>query len=323
MQFIDVKQDSLVFANTDIPDISGNRCLIKVRAIGVNRADILQKQGKYPAPKGESPILGLEVAGVIVKLPKNGSRYKIGDKVCALIAGGGYAEFVAINEEHLIKLPQGYSFEQGGALAEVFLTAYQSLFSIGLLQPKSKVLIHAGASGVGTAAIQLSKAIGCYVVTTVSNNEKVNACRELGADVAINYKEQSFVQWAKEHATKFDLILDVVSGDYVNQNIDVAGVDARIVILSILGGRFAKNVDIAKMLQKRIQITASTLRNRSDDYKASLVKNFIEDFGDQIAKQTIKPIIYQSYPWKDVELAHHCMMSNENIGKLVLTIDES
>ncbi|NMP31601.1 NAD(P)H-quinone oxidoreductase [Thalassotalea sp. M1531] len=322
MRFLDVQRERLCIANTTFPALLSKQCLIKVKAIGVNRADILQRQGKYPAPKGESPILGLEVSGILTEVPNNNLGYKVGDRVCGLVAGGGYAEYVAINIEHIIKIPEHYSFEQGAGIAEVFLTAYQSLFSIAQLKPQQKVLIHAGASGVGSAAIQLAKALNCYVVTTVGSDEKAKACTVLGADITINYQKLDYVQWAKEHQCNFDVILDVVAGEYLNKNLKVAAFDARIVILSMLGGRFAEQVDIARMLQKRVQITASTLRNRSDEYKAMLVNGFSHDFMYLLENKSIMPVIDHCYTWLAAEDAHQKMMSNKNIGKLILTIDE-
>jgi len=268
LKYISVnEQQQLVFAAVECPRITTLQCLIKVHAIGVNRADILQRQGKYPPPEGESTILGLEVSGEIVACGDAVERWQIGDKVYGLVAGGGYAQYVAINAEHLMKLPDNYTYEQGAAIAEVFLTAYQSLFLLAQLQPQQSVLIHAGASGVGTAAIQLAKAKQCKVVVTVGHEEKAQACILLGADAAINYQEVDFIAWTKKnHPQGFDVIVDVVAGEYLNKNIKIAALDARIVILAMLGGRFSQSVDIAKLLMKRLTIQASTLRNRSDGH---------------------------------------------------------
>ncbi|WP_448211698.1 NAD(P)H-quinone oxidoreductase [Colwellia sp. MEBiC06753] len=324
MKYIDVIDDQLHFAETESPKPASNQCLIKVKAIGINRADLLQRAGKYPPPKGESPILGLEVAGEVVE--SSDPRFPVGECVCGLVAGGGYAEFAVVNTDQLIKLPEFYSFEMGAALTEVFLTAYQALFSIGQIKPNTKVLIHAGASGVGSAAIQLAKAHGCYVVATAGSDEKVAACLSFGADQAINYKQQDFVQCSSQQSSiqqnmRFDFILDVVAGDYLAKNIELANLDATIVILAMLGGRFASDIDIAKLLQKRITVTASTLRNRSDSYKAELTASFTRDFYHHLVAQQIKPIIDSSYSWQQAELAHQRMANNDNIGKLVLTVD--
>jgi len=303
------------------PSCQADEVLVRVKAIGINRADILQRQGKYPAPKGESEVLGIEVCGDIVACGSTVKHWTIGDKILSLVSGGGYAEYVVIKAYHLLALPKDFTYQQGAGIAEVFLTAYQSLFLIGKLQPKEKILIHAGASGVGSAAIQLAKAKQCFVVVTVSDQNKADACLKLGADEAIVYTEQDFVSWTKQRAFGgFDLILDVVGGDYLNKNINCAALDARIVILSMLAGRFAEQLDIAKLLLKRISITASTLRNRNDKYKADLVTDFIEEFYQQLAMKNIVPVIDTVFPWQEVEAAHQTMINNKNIGKLILEV---
>lgn len=328
MQYINVdSQQSLTMSETPMPEILADECLLSVKAIGVNRADLLQRAGKYPAPAGESSILGLEVSGEIVQCGELagvnhlGEQWKVGDKVFALVAGGGYAEFVKVKSAQLFTLPEAFTFEQGAACAEVFLTAYQSLFTIAEVKPNAKVLIHAGASGVGSAAIQLAKAKQCYVVVTVGSAQKAKACLALGADVAINYQESDFVSWSKENVPSgFDVIVDVVAGEYVAKNINVAALDGHIVTLSMLGGRYCPQLDVAKLLVKRLTLSASTLRNRSDNYKAKLVSHFISDFYTELQSGQIKAIIDTVYPWQQAELAHDKMANNKNIGKLVLTI---
>lgn len=323
MRYIAInEQQQLSFDEVEKPVIGDDECLIKVRAIGVNRADILQKQGSYPPPPGESTILGIEACGELVAIGEQQSSWNIGDKVFAIVPGGAYAQYVKVKTDHLIKLPENLTYAQGAAMAEVFLTAYQCLFTIANLQPKAKVLIHAGASGVGTAAIQLAKYLNCTVTVTVGNEDKADACKALGADDAINYQQTDFVDWAKQKAQNFDVILDVVAGEYVNKNISVCALDGHIVMLSMLGGRFAENIDVAKMLVKRVNIHATTLRSRSNDYKTKLINAFIDDFYQCLEIGSISPVIYKQYSWQEVEVAHHVMLNNENIGKIVLTIDE-
>jgi NADPH:quinone reductase len=325
------EQQPLYFDEIEQPTISENECLIKVRAIGVNRADILQKQGKYPPPPGESTILGIEACGDIVAIgdcassdiKRHEHNFKVGDKVFAIVPGGAYAEFVKVKTAHLIKLPTNFSYVQGAAIAEVFLTAYQCLFSIAKLKAKTnaKVLIHAGASGVGTAAIQLAKQLKCHVTVTVGSDAKATACKAIGADEAINYHQCDFATWAKENKQQFDVIVDVVAGDYVNKNISVCALDGHIVILSMLGGRFAENIDVAKMLVKRVNIHATTLRSRSDDYKTALINAFTADFYQQFTQGVLKPVIHQQYAWHEAEKAHQIMHNNDNIGKLILQVE--
>ncbi|TKB46049.1 NAD(P)H-quinone oxidoreductase [Thalassotalea mangrovi] len=322
MRYLAVDEtQNLTFSETQQPVIASDECLIKVQAIGINRADLLQKAGKYPAPKGESEILGIEVSGTLETVGDDVTLWQPGQSVYALVPGGGYAEYVKVKATHLMALAAQNTATQGAAIAETFLTAYQSLFTIAKLQPGEKVLIHAGASGVGCAAIQLAKARGCMVVTTVGSDEKAKACKALGADTAINYKQKDFAAWAKENHCQFDVIVDVVAGDYVAKNINVAALDCRIVTLAILGGRFSQDFDMAKMLAKRISLFASTLRNRSDDYKATLVADFDRDFAASIADGSLQPVIDSVYSWQDANLAHQRMANNANIGKLVLEVD--
>jgi putative PIG3 family NAD(P)H quinone oxidoreductase len=328
VQYINVdSQKSLIISETSMPEISADECLLNVKAIGVNRADLLQRDGKYPPPAGESNILGLEVSGKIVQCGELagvnplGKLWREGDNVFGLVSGGGYAQFVKVKTAQLFPLPKDFTFEQGAACAEVFLTAYQSLFTIAALKPKAKVLIHAGASGVGSAAIQLAKIMQCYVVVTVGSEEKAQACLALGADVAINYQNTDFHCWSKENIKSgFNVIVDVVGGGYVAKNINVAALDGHIVTLSILGGRYCEQVDIAKLLAKRLTLSGSTLRNRKDNYKATLVSDFINDFYTALQQGAINPVIDTVYPWQQVEQAHKKMANNQNIGKLVLTV---
>jgi len=314
------EQQKLYFDEIDKPVIGDDECLLKVRAIGVNRADILQKEGRYPPPPRESSILGIEACGDIIAFGGVQGSWNIGDKVFAIVPGGAYSEYVKVKTDHLIKLPENLTYAEGAAIAEVYLTAYQCLFTIANLQPKSRVLIHAGASGVGSAAIQLAKSFNCHVTVTVGSEDKVTACKGLGADEAINYQETDFVTWAKQQKQNYDVIVDVVAGEYVNRNITVCALDGHIVMLSMLGGRFAENVDVAKMLAKRVNIHATTLRSRSDAYKTDLIKAFSHAFYQGLKLGSISPVIYQQYGWHDVEVAHQVMQNNENIGKIILTI---
>jgi putative PIG3 family NAD(P)H quinone oxidoreductase len=311
------------FSQREIPAISANQCLIKVKAIGVNRADLLQKAGKYPPPPGESPILGLEVSGEIIEVGTAVSNYRIGQRVFGLVAGGGYAEYVVINAEHIIPLPDSFTFEQGAAIAEVFLTAYQALFAIGKLSEQERVFIHAGASGVGTAAIQLAKAVKAQVAVTVSSDEKAKICQQLGADCVINYRSADIVQEALAfNASGFDVIVDVTAGENINKDIQFAAKNGRIIVLAMLAGRFTQPIDMAAMLQKRLSIIASTLRNRSDEYKTQLIRNFSCQFMPLFEKKIIKPVIDRCFPWQQVEQAHQRMSLNQNSGKIILVVDE-
>jgi len=316
------EQQQLSFDEIEKPTIDSDECLIKVKAIGVNRADILQKKGQYPPPPGESEILGIEACGEIAAIGSEQTNWQLGDKVFAIVPGGAYAQYVKVKTRHLIKLPENFSYAQGAAIAEAYLTAYQCLFSIANLQANANVLVHAGASGVGSAAIQLAKQLNCHVSVTVGHEDKVAACKALGADEAINYQQTDFVAWSKQQKRRYDVILDVVAGEYVNRNIDVCALDGHIVIISLLGGRFAENVDVGKMLAKRVNIHATTLRSRHDDYKSQLIKAFSQDFYRCLKLGAISPVIYQQLSWEEAETAHQIMINNENIGKIILMVTD-
>jgi NADPH2:quinone reductase len=322
MKFIDISEfgdpSVLLFSQTVIPSATADQLLVKVQAIGVNRADTLQRQGKYPPPKGESKILGLEMCGEVVDVQD--SQW-LGKQVFGLVAGGAYAEYCVLNTDHAFELPANMMPEQGAAIAEVFLTAYQSLFAIGDLQSGQTVLIHAGASGVGTAAIQLAKSAGAKVVVTVGSEDKKVFCEQLGADLAINYREQDFVSVIKEHVKGgVNLVIDCVAGDYINRDINCLEMDGKIVVLAIMGGRFVESFDMAKMMGKRVTIQASTLRNRTDEYKSDLIGQLQARFGAALASGEIKPIIDSVFDWQDVAAAHQYIEDNKNMGKVVLRV---
>lgn len=310
----------LAIAETDTPKIGDDEVLLKVVAAGVNRADTLQRQGHYPAPVGESEILGLEVSGTIDAIGKSVTDWKIGDKVFGLVPGGGYAEYCRVKASHLLPLPQNLSFQQAAGTAEIFLTAHQALFTIGQLQAEQTVLIHAGASGVGTAAIQLAKHLNTKIATTASSDEKLQLAGQLGADCLINYKTQDFAAELKAFSQcGANLIVDFIAGDYLAKNVNCAAVDGKIVLLAMLGGRKSE-VDAAKLLGKRIQIVGSTLRNRSDAYKTKLIREFSAQFYSALEQGEIKPIIDTVYDWQDAGIAHQRLEHNDSMGKFILNV---
>ena len=302
-----------------VPKPSAEQLLIKVAAAGVNRADLMQRKGFYPPPAGESEILGLEVAGVVVAA---GPQHKswLGKAVFGLVPGGGYAEYAVINANHAMAVPSGYSMAEAAGIAEVFLTAYQLLCSIGNLQSGQRVLIHAGASGVGTAAIQLANRLGAKVAVTASSNEKLATCKNLGAELAINYANSKFEH---EISTAWpegvNLILDPVAGEYISREMPLLAMDGKIVIYAMMGGRDIPALDLTGLFKRRGQIICSTLRNRSNRYKAQLVQGFQHAFAKDLAQRTIVPIIQQQFSWLQAEQAHQLMASNATVGKLVLT----
>jgi NADPH:quinone reductase len=315
------KQSQLQQVTVAVPELKAGQVLVKVAAAGVNRADLLQRSGSYPPPAGESDILGLEVAGTAVAVADDVSTAWLGQTVFALVPGGGYAQYVAVPAEHLIKKPASLGMSEAAACAEVFLTAFQAMRAVGSLPDQGALLVHAGASGVGTAAIQLGKALGCFVAVTVGSDDKATACLALGADVAVNYKTQDFVTELKAVRPQgFDLIIDPVAGDYIAKDIQLLALDGQIVVLSMLGGRMTPELDLGLMLKKRGQLLCSTLRSRTDSYKAALISEFNQEFGSALAERKLKPVLAESIDWSEAERAHQLLESNAVVGKLVLTL---
>ncbi|MFT2090879.1 NAD(P)H-quinone oxidoreductase [Paraglaciecola sp. 2405UD69-4] len=314
--------ESLTISETPIPELKANHVLVKVAYFGINRADTLQRQGKYPAPANESKILGLEVSGEVVAIHDTQVKsvnFNIGDKVFGLVAGGGYAEYVLVNTEHLMGVPSNISLAEAAGIAECFLTAYQALFLESQLLEQQKVLIHAGASGVGLAAIQLAKAHDCAVATTASSTDKLALCQKLGADLLINYKEQDFLTEVKNRWSGCDLVVDFIGGDYLNRNLKLLNQDGAILYLAMLAGRYADKLDMALLLGKRASIKGSTLRNRSDAYKSQLVQKFSDHYLDCFSKGTLTSIIDTEYSVADVSKTHQRMENNDTKGKLVVS----
>ncbi|SFG90072.1 NAD(P)H-quinone oxidoreductase [Pontibacter chinhatensis] len=323
MKAILVKQpggpEQLILGEYEQPLPNPHELLVKVHATALNRADTLQRQGKYPPPKGASPILGLEVAGEVVEAGINCTKYKKGDKVFGLLPGGGYAEYAVIDEAMAMPVPDNLSMEEAAAIPEVFLTAWQALVWLGKLQTGERALIHAGASGVGTAAIQLARALRAEVLVTASE-QKVQACLDLGAHKAINYKEVPFEDevLAYTNSEGVDVIVDFIAGPYFNQNLDCLRLDGRLVILASLGGGKVGEVDLRKILSKRLQVIGSTLRTRSKDYQIQLTED-LSRFALPLFKEgKLKPVIDSVYDWQDAAEAHRYMEQNKNIGKIVL-----
>ena len=320
MQYISHHEQQLAFSKTDKPKVNNNEVLVKVAAIGVNRADCMQRQGKYPAPEGDSPILGLECAGTVCELGSEVDPKWLGKRIFTLCAGGAYSEYVAVDAQQLMILPDHISMAQGAAISEVYLTAFGALFELGKLQSGQTALIHAGASGVGGAAIQMAKSAGAQVVITAGSDEKCEHAKRLGADHVINYKTTDFVEYMKSHKLTANAIVDPVSGSYLNKNAMVAAMDCQVIMLAFLDGRFAE-VDFARLLQKRISFHASTLRNRSIEFKRALRDAFVARFYDDIANENYDFNIYKTMPWQQASEAHAILEGNENSGKVVLLVE--
>jgi tumor protein p53-inducible protein 3 len=314
--------DKLIFGETEKPVINENEILVNVKAAGINRADIMQRQGKYPPPKGASEILGLEISGEVVELGDNVSRWKKGDKIFGLIPGGGYAEYAKIHQDMAIEKPDKFSFEEAAAIPEVFLTAYQALFWNSTVQEDDYVLIHAGGSGVGTAAIQLAKVEKAHPIITASKG-KLNNCIELGAEKAIDYNSEQF----DEEVLKFtnnngaNIIIDFIGADYFEKNIRCLNQQGKLIFLASLSGAKINEVDIRQIMSKWISIIGSTLRTRNLDYQIRLTKDFAEYSLEKFNTGKLKPVIDKIYSWKDAAEAHKYIEENKNFGKLVMKMD--
>lgn len=308
----------LRISQTDAPELKAGFVKVRVAAFGINRADTLQRQGHYPPPPGESEILGLEMAGEIIDVGDDVSGWHPGDRVFGLVAGGGYAEEVVVLASHIMRCPSSLSFEDCAGLAEVYLTAFQCLDLIGGVEQGQRALIHAGASGVGLAALQLCRYFGVEVATTASTEEKLRYCEKMGASVCINYKEKDFqdvLQTAWPEGVEF--VLDMVGGDYLNRNLSVLRRDGIVVYLAMLGGRYADKLDMAKMLAKRARLQATTLRNRSDDYKTALVQRFSDRCLPAFDTGKLVVNMDTVFAVQDISEAHRRLENNDSVGKFV------
>jgi NADPH2:quinone reductase len=301
-----------------VPKPGAGEILVKVLAAGVNRPDVMQRQGLYPPPPGASDIPGLEIAGEVVALGPGAKRWKLGDRVMALVSGGGYAEYCAAQESHALPM-QTLSPVEAGAIPETFFTVWHNVFQRGALKSGETLLVHGGSSGIGTTAIMLAKAFGAKVVITAGDAAKCNACKKLGADVAIDYKQQDFVEAVKDATggKGADLILDMVGGDYVDRNYDAAAVEGRIVQIATQQG-FKVSVNLLKIMQKRLTHTGSTLRPRSNADKSMIARDLEAKAWPFLAGGKIKPVIDSTFALKDAPKAHARIDSGAHIGKIVL-----
>lgn len=310
----------LILVDRKQPILAKGELLIKVEAAGVNRTDILTRERSTPTP--EQVELGIEVAGRV--LDTNGSdKFSVGDRVMGLVNGGGYAEIAKLPADRAIPLPQSLSYIEGAAIPEVFATAYQTLFWIGGLKENETVLIHAGASGVGTAAIQLAKQLkNARVIVTAGSQEKLNFCKQLGADVLINYKKENFASVVSKETKKkgADLILDFIGASYWEKNLESIAIDGRWVLIGTLGGYELSNFNILSLLQKRIQLTGTLLTPRSDRYKAKLSQELARQTLPLFEDNILKPIIDTVFPIEKVKDAHDYMEASKNTGKIILSL---
>jgi NADPH:quinone reductase len=316
--------DALVPSMRPVPVPGARDILVKVAAAGVNRPDLLQRQGLYPPPPGASDVPGLEMAGTIIAMGPDVQRWSLGDTVCALVSGGGYASYALAHESNALPVPGSISMIEAGALPETYFTVWSNVFARGALREGETLLVHGGTSGIGTTAIQLAKAFGARVITTAGSAEKCAACLELGADVAIDYRQQDFVAETKRATggRGADVILDMVGGDYIARNYEAAAFDGRIVQIAFLKGSDV-TVDMRRIMLKRLTHTGSTLRSRPIAEKAAIAMALEAHAWPLLAKNTVKPLIYKTFPLAQANKAHTLMETSTHIGKIVLTMDAS
>jgi NADPH2:quinone reductase len=306
-----------------VPAPGAGEILIKVAAAGVNRPDVMQRKGLYPPPPGASDIPGLEIAGTVAALGPQAARWKLGDRVMALVSGGGYAEYCVAHESHALAIPDGLTFAEAAAIPETFLTVWHNTFERGGLKSGETLLIHGGTSGIGTVAIQLAKAFGARVITTAGSPEKCEAARKLGADVAVNYKTEDFVKATKDATggKGAEVIVDMVGGDYIERNYEAAAVDGRIVQIAFQGSPKA-TVDFRRLMLKRLHHTGSTLRARSVPDKAAITAAVAEKAMPLVAAGKVRPVMDSSFPLADAAKAHARMETSAHIGKIVLVVSD-
>ncbi|MEU9033722.1 NAD(P)H-quinone oxidoreductase [Streptomyces sp. NPDC048352] len=313
--------EALVWAEVPDPVAGEGEVLVEVAASAVNRADVLQRQGFYDPPPGASRYPGLECSGRVVALGPGVSGWAVGDEVCALLSGGGYAERVAVPAGQLLPVPKGVDLVTAAALPEVVATVWSNVFMVAGLRPGETLLVHGGSSGIGTMAIQLGKAVGARVAVTAGGKEKLARCAELGADVLIDYREQDFVEElrAATGGAGADVVLDIMGAKYLARNLDALAVNGRLAIIGLQGGVKAE-LDLRTLLTKRAAITATTLRTRPLEEKAAIIAAVREHVWPLVASGRVRPVVHAAYPIAEVAEAHRVMEASTHVGKLLLTI---
>ena len=313
----------LQVAERPIPGFSVNEVLVKVAAAGINRPDVFQRKGNYAPPTGISPdIPGLEIAGIIIAIGDKVSRWKLGDKVCALVSGGGYAEYCIVPEGQCLRIPENLSLIEAASLPETYFTVWSNVFDRGALKKGESLLVHGGSSGIGVAAIQMASALGHNVFITAGSENKCSACEKLGAKKAINYKTENFQDVIQQITNDMgvDVILDMIGGDYTPGNIYSLATEGRLVMINTMNGKIGQ-VDLTKVMQKRLTITGSTLRTRDTEFKSAIARNLEKTIWPLLASGKIKPIIYKVFGARNAAEAHQLMESSEHIGKIVLSFE--
>jgi len=305
-----------------MPAIGAGDVLIRVDASGVNRPDLMQRLGKYPPPPGAPDVPGMEVAGVVAAVGSAVDRWRAGDRVMALVAGGGYAEYCAAPAPQCLPIPRGLSVEEAAGMPETYFTVWTNVFERARLQGGESILIHGGASGIGTTAIQMSRAFGARVFATAGSPDKCAACERLGAERAIDYRRQDFVEAVKEltRGRGVDVILDMVGGDYVARNLELLAMDGRLVQIAFLRGAQAE-INLTPLMRKRITFTGSTLRPRTVEQKGAIARALEEHVWPLVERGEVRPVIHATFPLRDASLAHAALEAGDHVGKIILTMD--
>jgi len=308
----------LVTAERDIPEIKSTEILMKVEGAGVNGPDLVQRRGHYPPPKGASDLLGVEAAGEVVAVGSEVTQWKVGDKVCALTNGGAYAEYCNIEASHCLPVPDGLTMVEAASLPETFFTVYSNIFMSAKLKEGETILIHGGAGGIGSTAVMLAKAFGAKVFVTDSPEERLNKCKEIGADRVIDYTKEDFVDVVRDEAGGANVILDILGGEYIARNIKAAQPDGRIVQIAFnLGSKV--EINLMPVMLKRLVYTGSTLRSRPSEYKAQIASELRENVWPLIGKGIVKPLVNKTFPMTEAAEAHKYMEAAAHFGKIILT----
>ncbi|WP_077499291.1 NAD(P)H-quinone oxidoreductase [Rodentibacter rarus] len=308
----------LFIENAEIPEPKSDELLIKVAFAGVNRPDVMQRQGVYPMPKGVTPIMGLELSGEVVKVGEKVQHFNLGDQVCALTDGGAYAQYGVVKAAQTLPIPQGYSLQDAAMLPETFFTVWANLFMRKQMKKGESLLVHGGTSGIGITALAIAKSLGIKTFSTVGNAEKCHVVEQLGA-TAIHYKTENFVEVIRQYQEGVDGILDLVGARYFDQNLEILNKDGRIFLIGFMGGSLAKEVDLLKIAVKRAVITGSTMRGRTNEEKAEIAQSLLENVWKKLTKGEIdKPILHQCYDFNAVQEAHIEIDKGTHIGKILL-----
>jgi putative PIG3 family NAD(P)H quinone oxidoreductase len=314
--------EALVPGTRPVPQPTPGTVLVRVAAAGVNRPDLLQRQGKYPPPPGASDVIGLEVAGTIVAHGDDAGEWHVGDRVCALVAGGGYAEYCLAPAPQCLPVPRSFSMVEAAALPETFFTVWTNVFERGRLTAGERLLVHGGSSGIGTTAIMLARAFGAIVYATAGSPEKCAACERLGAERAINYRTEDFVAAVSDLTSGrgVDVVLDMVGGDYVSRNLEVLAMEGRLVQIAFLRGARTE-VNLSPLMQKRIWFTGSTLRPRTVEQKGAIARALREHVWPRLDAGELRPIIHETFPLERAADAHAALERGDHVGKIVLVVE--